>query len=374
MKSSFRLFRIAGIDIGVHYTWIFIFVFISWSLSQGFFPQAYAGWDTLTYWITGIIAALMLFVSVLLHELAHSLVAKRRGIPVASITLFFFGGVSNLEEEPKKPMAEFTMAIVGPGTSLVLALVFWLLYLIPADKTGPLAAMLSYLALINLILAVFNLLPGFPLDGGRVLRSIIWGATGNLVKATNIAGRIGQLLGWALIGVGIYFIFFVSIVSGLWMAFIGWFLSGAASASRREVTVRESLSGIRVRDFVDLNTTTISPETTVAEMVDNIFRRQHGRAVPVCRDGRLLGIVTITDVRGLPQEKWPTTPVADIMTRQPLYTASPQDDLNTVMKLLAQHDINQVPIQQDGQCVGLLSRADIIRHIQFREELGVKKP
>jgi len=374
MKSSFRLFRIAGIDIGVHYTWIFIFVFISWSLAQGFFPQAYAGWDTLTYWITGIIAALMLFVSVLLHELAHSLVAKRRGIPVASITLFFFGGVSNLEEEPKKPMAEFTMAIVGPGTSLVLALVFWLLYLIPADKTGPLAAMLSYLALINLILAVFNLLPGFPLDGGRVLRSIIWGATGNLVKATNIAGRIGQLLGWALIGVGIYFIFFVSIVSGLWMAFIGWFLSGAASASRREVTVRESLSGIRVRDFVDLNTTTISPETTVAEMVDNIFRRQHGRAVPVCRDGRLLGIVSITDVRGLPQEKWPTTPVADIMTRQPLYTASPQDDLNTVMKLLAQHDINQVPIQQDGQCVGLLSRADIIRHIQFREELGVKKP
>ncbi len=256
----------------------------------------------------------------------------------------------------------------------MLALVFWLLYLIPADKTGPLAAMLSYLALINLILAVFNLLPGFPLDGGRVLRSIIWGATGNLVKATNIAGRIGQLLGWALIGVGIYFIFFVSIVSGLWMAFIGWFLSGAASASRREVTVRESLSGIRVRDFVDLNTTTISPETTVAEMVDNIFRRQHGRAVPVCRDGRLLGIVTITDVRGLPQEKWPTTPVADIMTREPLYTASPQDDLNTVMKLLAQHDINQVPIQQDGQCVGLLSRADIIRHIQFREELGVKKP
>jgi len=374
MKSSFRLFRIAGIDIGVHYTWIFIFVFISWSLAQGFFPQAYAGWDTLTYWITGIIAALMLFVSVLLHELAHSLVAKRRGIPVASITLFFFGGVSNLEEEPKKPMAEFTMAIVGPGTSLVLALVFWLLYLIPADKTGPLAAMLSYLALINLILAVFNLLPGFPLDGGRVLRSIIWGATGNLVKATNIAGRIGQLLGWALIGVGIYFIFFVSIVSGLWMAFIGWFLSGAASASRREVTVRESLSGIRVRDFVDLNTTTISPETTVAEMVDNIFRRQHGRAVPVCRDGRLLGIVSITDVRGLPQEKWPTTPVADIMTREPLYTASPQDDLNTVMKLLAQHDINQVPIQQDGQCVGLLSRADIIRHIQFREELGVKKP
>ncbi len=374
MKSSFRLFRIAGIDIGVHYTWIFIFVFISWSLAQGFFPQAYAGWDTLTYWITGIIAALMLFVSVLLHELAHSLVAKRRGIPVASITLFFFGGVSNLEEEPKKPMAEFTMAIVGPGTSLVLALVFWLLYLIPADKTGPLAAMLSYLALINLILAVFNLLPGFPLDGGRVLRSIIWGATGNLVKATNIAGRIGQLLGWALIGVGIYFIFFVSIVSGLWMAFIGWFLSGAASASRREVTVRESLSGIRVRDFVDLNTTTISPETTVAEMVDNIFRRQHGRAVPVCRDGKLLGIVSITDVRGLPQEKWPTTPVADIMTREPLYTASPQDDLNTVMKLLAQHDINQVPIQQDGQCVGLLSRADIIRHIQFREELGVKKP
>jgi len=371
MKSSFKLFRVAGIDIGVHYTWIFIFAFISWSLAMGFFPTAYPGWDTLTYWITGVIAALMLFVSVLLHELAHSLVAKRRGIPVNSITLFFFGGVSNLEEEPKKPMAEFTMAIVGPGMSLVLALIFWLFSLIPANETSPLAAMLNYLALINLILAVFNLLPGFPLDGGRVLRSIIWGATGNLVKATNIAGRIGQILGWALIGLGIYFIFFISIISGLWTVFIGWFLSGAASASRREVAVRQSLSGVKVRDFVDLNTATIGPETTVAEMVANIFRRHHGRAVPVCRDGMLAGIVTITDVRGIPQERWATTPVAEIMTRQPLYTAAPEDDLNTVLKLLAQHDINQVPIQQQGRCVGLLSRADIIRHLQFREELGM---
>jgi Zn-dependent protease len=199
MRSSLRLFRIAGIDIGVHYTWIFIFLLISWSLAQGFFPQQYPGWDTFSYWITGILAALVLFASVLLHELAHSLVARARGMPVNSITLFIFGGVSNLEEEPEKPRAEFAMAIVGPLTSLALAGIFWGLTQTVENQDSPLAAMLSYLALINLVLAVFNLMPGFPLDEGRVLRSILWGTTGSLRKATDIAATVGRLFGWGLI-------------------------------------------------------------------------------------------------------------------------------------------------------------------------------
>ncbi len=373
MRSTFRLFRVAGIDIGIHYTWIFIFIFFSWTLAQIYFPQQFPGWSTATYWITGVIAALLIFVSVLLHELAHSLVARTRGIPVHSITLFILGGVSNLEEEPEKPKAEFAMAIVGPLTSLVLAVIFWGLSQLPPDKTTPLTAILSYMAIINLFLGIFNLLPGFPLDGGRVLRSILWGSTGSLVRATNIAARVGQFFGWALIGLGIFLMISVSLFNGLWIAFIGWFLNSSADASRKEITLRERLSHIKVRELIGPIPETITPETTVAKMVSNIFSKKHGRAVPVCQDNRLIGIITITDVKAIPQEKWSGTPVAQIMTRDPLYTVSPEDNLNVVMKILTQHDINQVLIKQQGQCTGLLSRADIIRHLQLTQELGLPK-
>lgn len=373
MKSSFRLFRIAGIDIGIHYTWIFIFSLISWSLAHGFFPQAYPGWDTTTYWITGILAAIVLFISVLLHELAHSLVARAKGMSVNSITLFIFGGVSNLEDEPEKPKIEFVMAIVGPLTSLALAGIFWGLTQLVGKQDSPLAAGLSYLALINLILAIFNLLPGFPLDGGRVLRSILWGATGNLIQATNIAATAGRFLGWGLIALGVLRLWDGDVLGGLWIAFIGWFLSSAADASRKGVTLREHLSRLKVKELMNPNPETISPETLVEEVVWNIFRKRHGRSVPVCRNGILIGIVTITDVKELPRDKWSETPVEQIMTRNPLYMVSPEDNLNTAMKLIAQHDINQVLINQQGQCAGLLSRADIIRHLQLTQELGMER-
>jgi Zn-dependent protease/CBS domain-containing protein len=373
VKSTFRLFRIAGIDIGIHYTWIFIFIFFSWTLAQAYFPAQYPGWSTATYWITGIIAALLIFVSVLLHELAHSLVAKRRGIPVHSITLFIFGGVSNLEEEPEKPAVEFAMAIVGPSTSLVLALIFWGLSRLPVDAEAPLAAALSYMALINLFLGIFNLLPGFPLDGGRVLRSIIWSSTGSLIRATNIAARVGQFFGWALIGLGLFLMISVSFFSGVWLAFIGWFLNSSADTSRKEITLRERLSHIKVRELMIPHPETIEPETTVAEMVENIFAKRHGRAVPVCHGDQLVGIATITDVKKIPQARWADTPVAQIMTHDPLYTVSPENNLYSAMRLIAQQDINQVIIKQQGQCAGLLSRADILRHLQYTQELGITK-
>ncbi len=373
MKSSLRLFRIAGIEVGIHYTWVFIFILVSWSLAQGFFPQQYPGWDTASYWITGVLAALVLFLSVLLHELAHSLVARARGMPVSSITLFIFGGVSNLEEEPEKPRAEFAMAIVGPLTSLLLAGAFWGLTQLVENRESPLAAMLSYLALINFILGVFNLLPGFPLDGGRVLRSILWGSTGSLSRATNIAATVGRYFGWGLIALGLFQALAGNFLGGLWIAFIGWFLSSSADASRKEVTLREHLSGIKVKDLMDPHQETISPDTTVEEVVWGIFRKHRGRAVPVCRDGKLAGIVTITDVRELPQSRWADTAVSEIMTRKPLYTVSPDDDLQAAMKLIAQHDINQVLIDRQGQCAGLLSRAHIIEHLQFNQEMGLDR-
>jgi len=373
MKASFKLFRIAGITIGIHYTWIFALIFFSWTLAGGYFPVTYPGWSTAVYWITGIIAALLIFVSVLLHEMAHSLVANARGITVHSITLFLLGGASNMEEEPQKPAAEFAMAIVGPVTSLVLALIFWGLAKIPQDTTAPLTAVLTYMAVINLYLGIFNLLPGFPLDGGRVLRSIIWGSTGNLTRATDIAGLVGQIFGWVFIGLGVYLIIvFNTWFGGLWIAFIGWFLNVSADASRKEITLRERLGHIKVRELMNTDANTISPETTVDQLVRDIFRKQQGRAVPVCKEGKLVGIATITDIKKIPQDKWSETSVSKIMTSEPLYTVSPEDNLNIALVMIAKNDINQVLINDQGKCGGILSRADIIRLIQMNRELGIK--
>ena len=371
MKGSLRLGHIAGIEIGIHYTWLLAFILITWSLAQHVFPQAYLGTPA-SYWITGVLAALLLFVSVLLHELAHSLVAQARGLHVGSITLFIFGGVSNIEEEPEKPAVEFTMAIVGPLTSLVLAGIFFGVFKVVESTNGPLAAMLLYLAMINALLAAFNLLPGFPLDGGRMLRSILWGTTGDLRKATNIAALAGRFFGWALIAFGVFRLLVGGdLLGGLWIAFIGWFLSSAADASRREVTLRENLSGVSVKEIMDPNPETISPQTSVAEVVREIFFQRRRRAAPVCQDDQIVGIVTLTDIKGSAQQKWTQTPVAEIMTRQPLHSVVPEDDLTAAMKIMAQHDINQVLVLHQGRLVGLLSRADIIRHLQLSQELGL---
>jgi Zn-dependent protease/CBS domain-containing protein len=337
-----------------------------------YFPAGYPDWSTAMYWITGIGGALLIFVSVLLHELAHSMMANARGIPVRSITLFILGGASNLDEEPQKPAAEFAMAIVGPVTSLFIGGIFYGLTYLPIDTTTPQFAILGYLAIINIYLGIFNLLPGFPMDGGRVLRSIIWGSTGSLAKATDIAGIVGQFFGWAFIGLGVFLMISVSFINGLWFAFIGWFLNSSADASRKEIALRERLSHIKVRELMKENIAFIVPETTVQDMVTNIFRKQHGRAVPVCRDGKLVGIATITDVKKVPQDKWAATPVKKIMTSKLLYTVTPEDNLHKALTMIAKNDINQVLISDQGKCGGLLSRADIIHLIQMNSELGLR--
>jgi Zn-dependent protease/CBS domain-containing protein len=372
LAGSFRLGRIAGIEIGIHYTWILAFVLMSWSLAAGFFPQEYPEWSTGTYWITAIMAALLLFVCVLAHELAHSLVAQARGMPVRGITLFIFGGVSNVSAEAERPRDEFAMTVVGPLTSLVLAGVFWGLRHMVGEAETPLSAMLGYLAFVNALLAAFNLLPGFPLDGGRILRSVLWQSTGNLVRATNIAASVGHVFAWLLIGWGFLSILGGNLLGGVWTGFIGWFLNGAAEASRSHVTLRQHLRGMSVRDVMDPNPASIAPQTPVEQVVRDAFLHGGRRAVLVVRDNELLGIVTLTDVRELPHEEWAVTPVERVMTRPPLHTVVPDQDLGSALTLLAEHGLNQVPVLEDGRLTGLLSRADIIRYLRMSQELGIR--
>jgi len=387
MRGSWRVGRIAGIEVGIHYTWLLALFIFTWLLGQGF-STTYPGWYTYFYWIAGFLATFTLFLSVLVHELAHSLVARSRGLAVSSITLFILGGVSNLAQEPENPGVEFYMAIVGPLTSLALGFIFWVIWYfitktwvlpvfsvnIPANKQSLGLAITGFLAYTNIALAIFNLLPGFPLDGGRVFRSILWRATGNLYRATNIASVIGRVFGWGFIALGVVLAIFTQFgfLNGLWFVFLGWFLNSAADNSSLEVTLKEHLSGVPVEQIMEKDIESVRPDTTIDYLVQTIFVQKRKRAVPVAEGDNLVGVVTISDIKALPQERWTLTPVLQVMHREPIHTVKPEDDLNTAMKLMAQYDLNQIPVLNQGKLVGMLTRADVINYLQLSQELHIK--
>jgi Zn-dependent protease/predicted transcriptional regulator len=371
MESSFKIGRIAGIQVGIHYTWLFAFFLVAWSLAQGFFPANYRGWDEATYWVVGIITSLAMFASVLVHELSHSFVAKARGIEVDSITLFIFGGVSNLRTESEEPQDEFLISVVGPLTSFALAGLFWLADRALNPGNSPLGAALSYLTLINFMLGVFNLIPGFPLDGGRVLRSIVWGVTGSMRRATDVASFVGQGFGFLLIFWGVWQLFGGNFLNGLWTAFIGWFLNNAAEATRRSVVARESLRGVRVATLMNPQPPVAEPRLSVQDFVFEYVLRQGQRAALVAEAGRLLGIASISDAKKVSQEEWATTPIGQIMTPAPLKTITPEAELSDALGLLVEGELNQLPVVRDGRLVGMLSRADVLRFLQLRDELHI---
>jgi Zn-dependent protease/CBS domain-containing protein len=378
MRGSWRVGRISGIKIGIHYTWLLALVVFTWLLGQSYFPATYPGWQTYSYWIAGFLSTFILFISVLIHELAHSLVARARGLPVSSITLFILGGVSNLAAEPEKPGLEFIMAIAGPATSLVLAGIFWGIWYLMGSQMAFAKAIFGYMALANALLAGFNLLPGFPLDGGRVLRSILWKTTGDLLKATNIATMVGRFFAWLFIALGVFLVFGFNVfglggfLNGLWLVFVGWFLNSAADSSRQEATLREHLTGVLVGRVMEKDVSSVRPETNIADLVQTAFIQKNKRTIPVTDSDNLVGVVTISDIKGLPQEKWPVTPVSQIMHREPIHTVKPEDDLNAAMKLMAQYDLNQIPVLSQGKLVGVLTRADVINYLHLSQELNIK--
>lgn len=371
LKNSFRLFTVGGIEVGIHISWLVIFVLLTWSLAAGYFPSAIPGIDAGLAWILGAVASILLFVSVLIHELAHSFVAKSRGIEVSSITLFIFGGVSNLAAEPKSANVEFWVAVVGPITSFVIAAIsFGIALVMP---TLELQALFGYLAIVNALLGGFNLIPGFPLDGGRVLRSIAWGITGSLRRATEIAVGAGQIVGGLFILWGVLQIFGGNLINGLWIAAIGWFLQNAASSSLRQVVLTERLKDVRVADVQRSDTATVSRQTTINDLIEQYLLPGNRRAMPVSDDGRLVGMVTLGDIKDVPAEARDATQVGSVMGgRAGLITVRPSDDLSDAVDKLTGNDLEQVPVMDDGRFVGMLTRADVMRQLQLREELGVE--
>lgn len=372
MPGSLRIGSIAGINLYVHVSWLIILVLLIWSLATGWFATLYPGWTPQTYWVVSILAALFLFISVLLHELSHSLVARARGLPVNSIVLFIFGGISNIQQEPKRPGVEFQMAFVGPLTSLVLGGISFLLLLAIGRGTSPLAAMLAYLAISNVLLGIFNMLPGFPLDGGRVLRSILWATSGSLRTATRIATLVGQVVAYLLILAGIWLVFGGSFLSGLWLGFIGWFLLSGSQAANQQVQFEAIFANTTVGEVMNTQPVTVPSNISLQRLVYEYFLPHAWRHAFAVQIDQLVGLITLGDIRHIPQEEWPQTLVAQAMVpREKLHTLTPGQPLHQVLSVMVAQGINQLPVIQDGRLVGVLNREDILRFVEIRRSLGL---
>jgi Zn-dependent protease len=368
--QSVKLTTIRGIDVGVHYSWFIIFFLITFSLTARFASE-HPQWTVAEHYAVGIATSLLFFASILLHELAHSFVALAKGIPVRSITLFVFGGVAQIGREPDRPLTEFQIAIAGPVASALLAVGFGIAAYLAGDQFERLAALAGWLSSINLILAVFNLVPGFPLDGGRIFRAALWHMTGSLTKATRIAAGSGQAIGYGFIFFGIWTAFTGNWFSGLWLAFIGWFLMNAAQESVVQVSIRSVLSGLKAEDVMAKEYLIVAGDRSLADLVEGEILRTGGRCFLVSSDGHVEGLVTLHQIRAVPRELWGHTTVREAMTPLAgMQVVVPQTPVMEVLQTMEREDINQVPVMKSGSLLGMITRERLLRVLSANLELG----
>ena len=370
MRSQIKLGRIFGIEIGLHYSWFLIALLIVYSLTAQFHATN-AHWSDQVILSMAVLTAILFFVSLLLHELAHSLVARSHGLPVREITLFALGGVSQIEKNPTSATLEFWMAFVGPLTSIVIGLVcVGLARALGQPSTEPWMAMLQWLGYINFTLGVFNLLPGYPLDGGRVLRAIIWWKTGNADRSTRLAAKTGQIVAFGFIAWGIYEFFGGAGFGGLWIAFIGWFLLQAARESDMQVGLADALKGVRVADLMTRDCPTVDGWLNVQNFVDEHLLRTGQRCFVVVDKGQVAGLVTSHEVKAVDRAKWPYTTLHDIMRPlDDLHALQPDAPLLSALETMSRFDLNQLPVVTDHHLDGVLSRSHVIGYLQTHADL-----
>ena len=371
---AFNLMEIAGIRVVIDPSWLFIFFLVVWSLATGYFPEAYPPIHGGSAWILGVIAALLLFGSVLVHELSHALLARRAGIQVPRIRLFLFGGVSEMASEPQNPGAEVRIAAAGPLTSFGLAVLFYLLSVtgLPSLVNGG-RQVVDYLAALNLALGLFNLLPGFPLDGGRILRAWLWARSGNLLSATRAAGRAGSIVGFGLIGLGLLQLVMNHNLGGLWLMVIGMFLNQAATASYEFLRLRDTLSGYRVRQVMTQPVITVPEHASLEELAHEYFFRHPRGSFPVTSgtQDQFAGMVSLEQLKGVPRDEWTRTPVRQIMTPAALLRPlDPDDTCATALEIMVRGDVGRLPVIAGGRIAGILSRRDIMQLFKVRSDLG----
>jgi Zn-dependent protease/predicted transcriptional regulator len=366
-----------GISLRLHYSWFFIFALVTWALAASYFnPTDYPTWSLSARIGAGLITSVLFFASVLVHELMHSIVSQRQGIPVQSITLFFLGGVSQITSEPKQPRDEFRMAVVGPLSSLLLGGIFFGIYFglrnVDTFAVQFITAIAFWLGIINLFLGVFNLIPGFPLDGGRVLRSLIWWRSGNLKSATRIASNIGRAVGFIFIFIGIWFIFTGNWINGILLALIGWFVESAAVGSYQQLLMQEMLKGHVASEVMSSDCIIVSPDMTIDQLVNGNILASGRRCFPVGSDSEIVGLMTLHNVKAAPRDQWGIETVKEAMTPfDKLKWVRPDEELSSVLRILTQDDINQVPVIQDKKIVGMISRENLLNFVNVRSRLGM---
>lgn len=372
LKSSIKLFKVFGIEIRLDYSWFIIFALLVYYFGFSYFPAFLPGLNKGFLAIITIVTVLLFFFSILFHEVSHSLVAKKNGIQVGRISLFIFGGMSEIEKEPDKPITELLMSIAGPISSFVLsgifAIIWFLTKQIPAIHISA-----GYLTLINLILGIFNLLPGYPLDGGRVLRSIIWKVTNNLKKATLIASTVGRVIGFLMIAVGIYFIFTNNFLNGIWLAFIGWFLQSSAYLSYRQLIFDTSIKGFKVKDIMNENVVAVQNNITIGDLVNNYFMKYKFGMFPVVDDPdnrKLIGFISIHDIKTIPREEWDSTRAIDITEEvKENEIINSEAGANEAIKQMSKNNLNHLVVLSGKKLKGIITKSDILQFIQLYSEL-----
>jgi Zn-dependent protease/CBS domain-containing protein len=389
MRGGFKVARIFGINIYVDPSWIFIFLLVTWNLAGVVFPSLHPDWSMRLNIGLGLLASILFFASVLAHELSHSLMARAKGLPVGRITLFIFGGAADIGREPPSPGSEFMIAIIGPITSAVLGGLFLTFGALSMNGLGPgslqgglqsltpLATLFFWLGPINILLALFNMVPGFPLDGGRVLRSILWKISRNLRLATRWATLSGQFIAWSFIVTGAAMVFGVQVpvfgsglVGGLWLAFIGWFLNNAAVQSYRQVVVDEMLVGVSVGRLMRSDTPVVEPDDWLDDLVRSYLIERDEQAIPVVSAGRLVGMVQLEDARKVSKGEWSATRVREVMTSiEDLPSVAPLDDASEALNKLTRNSVNHLPVVEDGNLVGVLRRRDILRWLKLQSDI-----
>ena len=366
------LFNLLGFKVWLDLSWFIIAVLVTWSLAEGFFPAYYENLSRPIYWWMGVFGALGLFASVVFHELSHSLVARGHGLHIKGITLFIFGGVAELEGEPRSPKSEFLIAIVGPISSLFLALAFYGVYQLSQELgwSQAIVGVAGYLAMINGLLAAFNLVPGFPLDGGRVLRSALWGWKGDLRWATRLVSRIGSGFGLFLIFVGVVSIARGAFIAGFWQFLIGMFLRGAAQASYQQLLMRQGLEGEPVRRFMKSEPVTASSQLSVEQLVENYFYQYHFKMFPVVENGALIGYVSTHEVKEVPRSEWSQRTLAELVKpRSQDNTIGPEDDALKALAKMNRTGLSRLMVVERDQLVGIIALKDLLNFLSLRVEL-----
>jgi len=376
LEKRITIFRLLGFDVKVHISWVVIALLIAWSLAKGFFPVYYPNQSPAVYWAMGAYGAMGLFLSIIVHEMSHSVVARKYGIPIKGITLFIFGGVAEMEHEPPSAGSEFRMAIVGPITSLLLGAGFYFLSVVGKGLAWPvpLTGVLFYLGWINWVLALFNLLPAFPLDGGRVLRAFLWNRQGNLRRATRIASNIGAAFGAWMIVFGGFMVLMGNFIAGMWWFLIGLFLRNASQSSYQQLLMRRALEGEPIRRFMTPDPVVVPPSLSVENLVEDYIYKYHHELFPVMTDSRLLGCVRAQQVKQIPRSEWAQHSVQELLAPSSKgNTVTADTDAIQVLSLMQQTGNSRLMVVEGGRLVGVIALKDMLAFLALKLDLEGKE-